>query len=90
MFNNFFKTTKAALIEPSVVIQDTSSAKSLDSTDFGKLAAHVLIGAAVAALTIIGEKLASIDMGMYTALIIPLGTALISTAQKWLRDHDNG
>jgi hypothetical protein len=90
MFKNFLETTTNAILHPTVVIPDTSPKKKLDSTDFGKVAATVLIGSALAGLTIAGGYIEQIDFGPYTALAVPILMGLWQMATKWLRDHSNG
>lgn len=90
MFKNFLETTTNAILHPTVVISDTSPKKKLDSTDYGKVFASILIGSALAGMTIAGTYIEQVDFGPYTALAVPVLMGLWQIATKWLRDHSDG
>lgn len=64
-----------------------SEEKKLDKKDVvGVLRQALLVGVS-AALAVIADKLGGLDLGPYTALIVPLIITAISTVQKWLASN---
>ncbi len=88
MFSSFLQTTKTAIISPTTVIPNTSEGKALNGVDYGKVAAHVLVGSALAGLTIAASYIEKVDFGQWTALAVPALMGLYQLAVKWLRTHD--
>ena len=87
MFNNFIKTTKDSLLT-NKDIKSVSPKGVVDSTDLGKVAAHVAVGMALAGLTILAEWASKADFGAYTVFVLPALTGLYQVAKKWLTEHD--
>jgi len=69
---------------------DNSVKGELNKTDYKKIAVHVLIVGAAAALTALGENLAHVDFGTLNALVVPIVSSVLITVQKWLKDADSG
>ncbi len=87
MFNNFFKTVQDGLFKPSTVIVNDSPKKTLNSTDWGKLATKVVIGSVLAGLAILADYTNHLDLGSSTALIVPLLMSAYEAYTKYLRDY---
>ena len=66
---------------------DTSPANSLDKTDWGKIVRETLVAAASAGLTVLINYEGSLDLGPYTALLMPGVHFVLTAALKWVRDN---
>lgn len=86
--NKFLADFKTSLFKPTVVIDNTSPKGKLNQTDYAKLATHVVIGMALAALPVLAEHLSKVDFGSYTIFVLPLLTAAYQASIKYLKDHD--
>ncbi len=73
-------------------VKNTSKAGVFDKVDVVKTLTHALIIGACASVAILGDEtvkfLTSADLGVYTALLVPLVSTLFVGIQKWLKDHD--
>ena len=64
-----------------------SEAFSLNTSDLvsvGKTA--VLVGLA-AVLTYLGDNIGKLDLGSYSALVVPIVVVAINTATRWVKDN---
>jgi len=69
-------------------MQNTSGAFSLDLTDVKKLGIHALLVGVAAALTVAVDSLGSLNLGAYTAVVVPIVSIGLNTALKWIRAND--
>ncbi len=90
MFSNFLETTKTTIVSPTTNLPDTSPSGKLDSRDYGKVFAHVLIGSALAGLAIAVNYVDQLDLGVWTSLAVPALMGVYQLAIKWLKAHDTG
>lgn len=69
-----------------------SKSFSLDMVDVWSLLKNALLVAVAAFLTALMNGLGNLDLGQYTALIIPMVTVVLDTVIKWAKnnsDEDN-
>lgn len=59
----------------------------IDMADVKNVGKNALLVGVSAALTYIGANLASVDMGMYGALIVPIVSTGLDSAIKWIKDN---
>ncbi|MFY9238160.1 MAG: hypothetical protein WAO78_04670 [Roseovarius sp.] len=59
----------------------------IDIDDVKNVGKNALLVGVAAALTYVGANLASIDMGIYGALIVPVISTGLDSAIKWLKDN---
>lgn len=68
-------------------LKSTSPAGKLDTVDVKKLVRNLLIVAAGAVLTYLGQWATNTDFGAYNGIIVPLVAGAIDTARKWLTNQ---
>ena len=66
-----------------------SKSFSLDLTDVASLFKNALLVAIAAFLTALANGVGSLDLGNYTALIIPMVTVALDTLLKWIKNNTN-
>ena len=59
----------------------------IDMADVKNVGKNALLVGVSATLTYIGANLASVDMGMYGALIVPIVSTGLDSAIKWIKDN---
>lgn len=69
-----------------------SKSFSLNLTDVVGLLKNALLVAVAAFITAVVNGLAHLDLGEYTALIVPMVTVFLDTILKWVKNNakDNG
>ncbi len=60
---------------------------SLDMTDVVSLLKTAFLVAAAAFITAVMNGLGSLDLGVYTAMIIPVVTVFLDTVLRWLKNN---
>ena len=60
---------------------------TLNASDLIKVLKNGLLVAVAAFLTYIANNLQAIDLGQYTALIIPIVALVLDTIVKWAKDN---
>ena len=60
---------------------------TLDAGDLIKVLKNGLLVAVAAFLTYIANNLQAIDLGQYTALLIPIVALVLDTIVKWAKDN---
>lgn len=61
---------------------------SLDMTDVVSLLKNAFLVAAAAFITAVMSGIGSLDLGAYTAVIIPIVTVALDTVLKWLKNNE--
>lgn len=64
-----------------------SKSFSLDLTDVTSLFKNALLVAIAAFLTALANGIGNLDLGNYTALIIPMVTVALDTLLKWVKNN---
>lgn len=64
-----------------------SKSFSLDLTDVASLFKNALLVAIAAFLTALANGVGNLDLGNYTALIIPMVTVALDTLLKWVKNN---
>lgn len=64
-----------------------SKSFSLNLTDVMSLFKNALLVAVAAFLTALANGVGNLDLGQYTALIIPMVTVALDTLLKWIRNN---
>lgn len=64
-----------------------SKSFSLNTSDLVSIGKNALLVGGAAALTYIGENLASIDLGNMSALVVPIVAITLNTLIKWMKDN---
>ncbi len=66
-----------------------SSAFKFDFTDTLKVVRHAAIVAAAAGLTVVVNNVASLDLGPYTVVIIPVVSSALNALLRFVKDNEN-
>lgn len=64
-----------------------SKAFSLNSADFIALIKNAALVGSAAGLTYFGENLAGLNLGVSSALVVPIASLVIDAAVKWMKDN---
>lgn len=64
-----------------------SKSFSIDMVDVFSLLKNALLVALAAFLTALINGLGNLDLGAYTALVIPMVTVILDTVVKWAKDN---
>ncbi len=64
-----------------------SKSFALDVGDIASLLKNALLVAVSAFLTVLVNNLASLDLGQYTPMIVPMIAVILNTAIQWVRDN---
>lgn len=67
---------------------DTSSAFSLDLTDFKKVAIHAVLVAAAAGITALMDGVGHVNLGVYTPILIPVVYSVLESIRKYIQTNE--
>jgi len=62
---------------------------ALDVGDIAVLFKNALLVAVAAFLTTVVNSIGSLDLGVYTPLVVPMVTVILDTIIKWTKDNTN-
>lgn len=65
----------------------TSAKFSLDVNDVVHVGKNALLVGLAAVLTYVGENVTKIDLGSYSALVVPIVVVLVNTVVNWAKDN---
>lgn len=65
----------------------TSAKFSLDINDVVHVGKNALLVGLAAVLTYVGENITKIDLGAYSALVVPMVVVLVNTVVSWVKDN---
>lgn len=65
----------------------TSKSFSLNVVDIVNLGKNALLVGVAAALTYVGENVASVDLGAAGVLLVPVVAVAIDTVVKWIKNN---
>lgn len=65
----------------------TSAKFSLDVNDVVNVGKNALLVGLAAVLTYVGENVTKIDLGPYSALVVPMVVVLVNTVVNWAKDN---
>jgi hypothetical protein len=68
-------------------VELTSKANSLNKNDLIAVGQHAGLVGAAAVVTYLLQHLGMVDFGQYSAMVVPILSGLLITAQKWLADN---
>jgi hypothetical protein len=64
-----------------------SPAFSLNTSDLVAVGKNAVLVGIAAVLTYLGDNIGKLDLGAYSALVVPIVVVAINTATKWVRDN---
>lgn len=69
--------------------ESVSKAFSLDMTDIKKVGRHAIIVGVSAAISVLIDNVGNLNMGPYTAILIPIISSGLNAAMRFVKSNDS-